>query len=162
MGSFFRQVLGDESGANAVEFALLSVIVFTLIFGGISGAWAWNTQQTLTHAAREGARYAATQPDPDNDPTNGWHAKVHERTREAAHGLEIDPDAICVWYEDGGPLDEPGPGDDHCFEDEISGPRVQVHVATPAQVFTAFLPEAWTELVIRSSAVAHHEHGNGE
>jgi Flp pilus assembly protein TadG len=43
----------SESGANAVEFGLLAPIVFAILLGGIYGGWAWNNQQTLTHAARE-------------------------------------------------------------------------------------------------------------
>lgn len=155
MMRWLRGMARDQSGANAVEFALISAFVaFPLIFGGITGAWAWNAQQTLTHAAREGARFGATLPDPDD---LSWETSVVDRTEEAAHGLDPDDLDVCVHFTDGGPLPEPGSTDQHCFADELSGPRVQVRVETPAQVFTAFLPEEWTGLILSSNAVARHE-----
>jgi Flp pilus assembly protein TadG len=52
----------DESGAVAVEFGLLAVILFTLLFGILQfGLWFWSWQ-TGAHAAREAARFAAVQP----------------------------------------------------------------------------------------------------
>lgn len=48
-----------ETGASAVEFALVSGILFTLIFGTIQyGLYFWSLQSGA-HAAREAARQAA-------------------------------------------------------------------------------------------------------
>ena len=52
----------DERGAVAVEFGILAVLLFTLLFGIIQfGLWFW-AWQTGAHAAREAARVAAVQP----------------------------------------------------------------------------------------------------
>jgi hypothetical protein len=51
-----------EFGAAAVEFAIVALVFFALVFGIISLGWFVWSQQALTAAAREGARYGiATQ-----------------------------------------------------------------------------------------------------
>ena len=53
---------GDERGAAAVEFALVGVLLFTLLFGILQfGMWFW-AWQAGGHAAREAARVAAVNP----------------------------------------------------------------------------------------------------
>ncbi|GAB3261283.1 TadE family protein [Nocardioides dilutus] len=60
-----RRVAGRhaaEHGAVAVEFGLIAVILFTLLFGILQfGIWFWSWQ-TGAHAAREAARFAAVEP----------------------------------------------------------------------------------------------------
>jgi hypothetical protein len=57
-----RDRRADERGAVAVEFALIAMILFTLLFGILQfGLWFWSWQ-TGAHAAREAARFAAVQP----------------------------------------------------------------------------------------------------
>jgi Flp pilus assembly protein TadG len=51
--------LKSERGAVAVEFALLLPILVALLLGVIEFSLALNAQQTLTNAAREGARTVA-------------------------------------------------------------------------------------------------------
>jgi Flp pilus assembly protein TadG len=52
----------DERGAAAVEFGLVALILFTLLFGIIQfGIWFWSWQ-TAAHAAREASRAAAVSP----------------------------------------------------------------------------------------------------
>lgn len=54
--------LRDETGAAVVEFALVLVLLLTLLVGLIQFGLAFYTQLTLQHAAREGARvFAITQ-----------------------------------------------------------------------------------------------------
>lgn len=49
----------NDGGASAVEFALVSLILFTLLFGIIQyGFYLW-AKQAGSHAAREAARQAA-------------------------------------------------------------------------------------------------------
>ena len=50
---------GRESGAAAVEFALVSLIFLPLIFGMMGFALVLWGNQSVDHAAREGARLAA-------------------------------------------------------------------------------------------------------
>ena len=49
----------DDRGASAVEFALISLPLLTLIYGGIAFGFTLNAQETATQLAREGARAAA-------------------------------------------------------------------------------------------------------
>lgn len=49
----------DERGSEIVEFAFVITALAALIFGIISFARAYNVYQTITRAAREGARMAA-------------------------------------------------------------------------------------------------------
>jgi Flp pilus assembly protein TadG len=52
----------DDRGAAAVEFGLIAMILFTLLFGIIQfGLWFWSWQ-TAAHAAREASRVAAVSP----------------------------------------------------------------------------------------------------
>lgn len=51
-----RPRLTDDSGAAAVEFALLLPLILLILFGIIDLARAFNIQETLTQAAREGVR----------------------------------------------------------------------------------------------------------
>ncbi|MGO9271829.1 MAG: TadE family protein [Terriglobia bacterium] len=48
-----------ERGAEIVEFAFVAPLLITLVLGIFWVGRAYNTYQTITHAAREGARYAA-------------------------------------------------------------------------------------------------------
>ena len=68
--------IGSERGSAAVEFALLVPVLLLIVFGIIDFGRALNAQETLTQAAREGARLAAL-----NQPN------VVNRTQAAATGL---------------------------------------------------------------------------
>lgn len=106
----------DQGGASAVEFSIISIIVFALAFGTFNGALAWNTKQQLTHAVRDGARYGGTLPTPDQSPdvtcwesgaswtpgSDCWTDVVLERTVEAGI-TELDSSVyadryVCVAY----------------------------------------------------------------
>jgi Flp pilus assembly protein TadG len=61
-----QQVSKDsERGAAAVEFAILLPLLLMLVLGTIEFGRAYNTQITLTNAARDGVRVMAI----NNDPT---------------------------------------------------------------------------------------------
>lgn len=68
-----RRLLQDESGAEALEFALLFPLVALLIFGLIYGLLAIAAHVSLAHAASRTVRYASIATDsvgdtyPDND-----------------------------------------------------------------------------------------------
>lgn len=55
-----RRVERGERGVALVEFALVFPVFMTLVLGMFSGGLAYNRKLTLTNAAREAARYAAT------------------------------------------------------------------------------------------------------
>lgn len=69
-----------ESGAAAVEFALVAIILIALLIGIIQFAiWFWG-YQAGSHAAREGARFAAVEPCADGP----IQARAIERVDELA------------------------------------------------------------------------------
>jgi Flp pilus assembly protein TadG len=63
-GTTRRRLSGDETGAAAVEFALVAMLLFLLVFGIIEFGFIFNRWLTLTHAAREGVRELAIGEDP--------------------------------------------------------------------------------------------------
>ena len=55
---YFRKLRKSERGASMVEFAIVALLLFTLIFGIIEFGWLFFGWITLTGAVREGARLA--------------------------------------------------------------------------------------------------------
>lgn len=74
-----RQILKDERGASAVEFAFLVPLLLALVLGIAEFGHAFQVQGTLSAAAREGVRTMALQ----NDP-----AAARAAVRDAASSLD--------------------------------------------------------------------------
>lgn len=55
-----RKIIGSNDGASAVEFALISPLLFVLLFGIIEFSAILYNQAVITNASREGARFAST------------------------------------------------------------------------------------------------------
>ena len=60
-GGWFR------GGAVAVEMAIVTPLLLTVLFGIIEYGWAFSVRQAMVNAAREGARVAALQGSTDTD-----------------------------------------------------------------------------------------------
>jgi hypothetical protein len=141
-----------DRGAVLVELAFALPLVMMLILGMVSAGIAFNHQLALTHAAREGGRFAATLPVTNfgsgATAMNAWLDEVAARVVEDATG-SLDPGTpglvVCVAYvhpkgivpaplttarrESGG---GPGYNSVPCFENDGRPPeerRVQVVVA---------------------------------
>ena len=152
-----------ESGANAVEFALVLPILLILVMGMLWGGLAFNRQLSLTQSAREGARFGATLPYPaDSD----WLDDVEERVRTSIIGqFGYDDEArVCVRAFGGDPLvlldsQVSGPADasDPSCSDptpRVAMPHVEVWVANPATFDYVF---GGGTIRLRAEAVARHE-----
>lgn len=72
-----RRLRADESGQALAEFALIMPILFLLIAGILGFGRAWNIQQVVVDAAREGARIAAVQNPATADSTLGTAVAKH-------------------------------------------------------------------------------------
>lgn len=84
----FRVHRGDDRGVAAVEFALISVPLLTLIYGGIAFGFTLNAQETATQLAREGARAAAICGPP---PATGCDQTAKNRiTAATPAGFSVD------------------------------------------------------------------------
>ena len=55
---------GSEEGSSVVEFAIVIPLVFLMLVASLELVTVTRVQLQVTHAAREGARQAATSPDP--------------------------------------------------------------------------------------------------
>lgn len=51
--------LTDDTGAAAVEFAIVSMVLILLLVGIVQFGYIFNQWQQIEHAAREGARWAS-------------------------------------------------------------------------------------------------------
>jgi Flp pilus assembly protein TadG len=76
----------SERGAAAVEFALVVPVLLLLLLGIIEFGRAYNTQISLTHAARETARYMVIYDNGTNSATT-WTA-ASSAGRNAAPSLK--------------------------------------------------------------------------
>jgi Flp pilus assembly protein TadG len=119
----------DQSGANAVEFALILPILVVMIFGLIGAGQLWNQQMSVTQAVREGARYGATYPD-----SASWEADVTARTVTASTGV-LNASHITANLDDDG--------------------VVTVSAGVPGRLDIIMLP-AW-ELTVSAESVAKYE-----
>ncbi len=62
-----RNVGGGRRAAAAVEMAIVTPLLLTLVFGIIEYGWVFTVRQALVQAAREGARTACLQGSTDAD-----------------------------------------------------------------------------------------------
>ena len=78
---------GDQSGQSMVEFAIVAMTFFILIFGLVDFGRAIFQYNLLASSAREGARAAIMQSNTDSD--------VIDRTVEASAGM-LSPDDVTI------------------------------------------------------------------
>lgn len=85
-----RRGARDQRGAAAVEFALVSVILLTLLIGIIQfSIWFWG-YQAGSHAAREAARYAAVEPCEDGPIESRGAERVDELAPASGDDATVD------------------------------------------------------------------------
>ena len=91
---------GDR-GASLVELALALPLLVMLLVGMVSAGIAYNSQLALTHAAREGGRYAATLPVTNFGSMNAWLDAVVQQIIDDATGTlgsGVPGHYVCVAY----------------------------------------------------------------
>jgi Flp pilus assembly protein TadG len=82
-----------QSGAAAVELALVLPILLLLVFGIIDFGRAYNAKISLAQAAREGARVASLRADVNGDGVSDGK-DVASRVDQAKGGLAVNPPSI--------------------------------------------------------------------
>jgi Flp pilus assembly protein TadG len=87
--------LRGDDGVALVEFALVFPLLMVLLFGIISAGLLWNQELSLTHAAREGARYGATVPRDQAFTSGTWAANVRTLVVDRSGG-ELDSVDVCI------------------------------------------------------------------
>ncbi len=93
--------LGDERGASLVELAFALPLLIMLLVGMVSAGIAYNSQLALTHAAREGGRYAATLPVTNFVSMEAWLNEVLDQVVDDATGTlapGVPGRYVCVAY----------------------------------------------------------------
>lgn len=96
-----RRSRSRERGAALVEFALLMPLLLMLFLGIVSVGVAYNHQLSLTHAAREAARFAATLPVENFASKSAWLDTVAAQAIANGTGTLADGTpgrAVCVAY----------------------------------------------------------------
>jgi hypothetical protein len=157
----FRRRTVREDGASAVEFAILAPIVFGILFGTLTGGFAWNSQQQITHAAREAARFGATTV-AGEDGLKATLGRAQETIKGNAglSGWGGEP-SYCVAYVgiEGAPEKPAGVSsyDDRCIDNDGLGSnegRVQVVIRQDVDLNFVVMSRTVT---LNSAAVARHE-----
>jgi Flp pilus assembly protein TadG len=69
----------DESGASAVEFAIVASVLFMIMFGTIQFGLAYNRYQGLQAGAREGARLGSV---------GGTYSQIFQRVKDSVSTID--------------------------------------------------------------------------
>lgn len=170
----------SQSGAAAVEFALIVPLFMVLVFGTISAGLAFFRKIAVTQAAREGSRYGATLvANPSNMTT--WLQTVEDATGEA-----VGPDAqtstgatdftrvyICVAFvqptaggqppttskAQGSPAPSSVPATTApCFSDTRTEPHVQVEVRMNSDWSRLVCDGCGPTLTLVGRSIVRYEH----
>jgi Flp pilus assembly protein TadG len=95
-------MMNRERGASLVEFALVLPLILMIVLGLVSAGVAYNLKITLTHAAREAARYAAILP--TDSGVDDWLTSVESHLVADAEDTLASGEpgaAYCIAYVDG-------------------------------------------------------------
>lgn len=89
-----------ERGASLVELAFALPILIMLLVGMVSAGIAYNHQLALTHAAREGGRYAATLPVNPGSMETWLETVINQTVADATGTLDagVPGRYVCVAY----------------------------------------------------------------
>ena len=86
-----------ERGQSLVEFSLVSLFFFILVFGIIDFGFGLHSWITVTNAAREGARYGAVQaPSSGSSDCNPLPAEGTIERKLCDVAANLDPDKISI------------------------------------------------------------------
>lgn len=127
VGWFGRLKRREDRGAALVEAALVLPLLLMLTLGIWTTARAWNVHNTLDHAAREAARFGATEVpwnDGGNTPTCGNVTSeeavrcIADQELQAASIAPTDVASVCI--------DKADPGNNPCGLGATSTPQVAV------------------------------------
>jgi Flp pilus assembly protein TadG len=86
-----RRVAAEERGAEIVEFAVVLTALLMLLIGIVWIGRAYNTYQTITRAAREGARFALAPSCATCGNTFPTDAEVQNVINGALSAASLDP-----------------------------------------------------------------------
>lgn len=143
-----------ESGAAAVELALILPFIALLTFGIIESSRAWNVRAGLDHAAREAARFGAVQEDQP-----GWGADVAQKAQDNLEGVLVDgttPGVVTYCAELVDDLGASSPNGSDCAVPDGANTDARVEVRLTTDLDLNFLVFQRT-VRVTSDAVARYE-----
>ncbi len=130
---------GGDDGAALLEFALVAVLLFSLVFGIIAFGLLLSFKQDLTRAAAEGARAGAVA-FPSSDAVEDAGAATQEAVEgfgkscgEGGMTCTISPATFDC---DGG-----GPGDAECVEVTLTYDNEADPIVPPFPLLSALMPD---------------------
>lgn len=159
----------DDRGAALIEFALILPVIAMLLTGTITAGFALNQKQQVTHATREGARYAAAIAPNQGFVSGTWAENVRDLVVERSTG-DLTTADVCVSLVQGSPAvvvaaasaHSTAPGGQPCIPGQTypvtasdPGVRVQVTASRPAEIQLAVLGSF--TVTLSSSATAKSE-----
>ena len=160
-----RRTQRNDRGAALIEFALVLPVLAMLIVGLFSSAMIYDSNMSLTHSAREGARYGATVPEDQTFSTGTWADNVEALVRQRGGDSLIAAD-VCVALVQGSPATAVSadhstePGAAACYDDSASGEeelRVQI---SASKKMTLDVVAFSREVTLTATASSRHEsHG---
>lgn len=164
-----RQRFTEDRGAALVEFALVVPVLTVLLLGSLTGGLVLNQKQQITHASREGARYASSIAADQAFVSGTWAENVRDLVVERSSG-ELDATAVCVSLVNGNPASvvapaaahSTNPGGTPCIPGQAypvtandDGLRVQVTGQRPASIELGPLGDI--SVTLQASATAKSE-----
>jgi Flp pilus assembly protein TadG len=142
-----------ERGAALVEMALVAPLLVILLFGIWTVARAYNVKNTMDHAVREGARFAAT-----IDP---WDPNTSPGEVRAVIDAELAASAVPTASVTTGCIDWIEQGDDGCTIDGsdqvINAPADQVAVNIQFSAYPLNFIVFSVPVDFSSQAISRHE-----
>ena len=81
--------INEETGASAVEFAIVLPLLILLLFGAIEFGLLLYNQQVITNASREGARFGIVV-----DAPRKTEAEIKNEVREYCNGTDEDGNLV--------------------------------------------------------------------
>ena len=85
-----RRVSAGQAGQSLIEFAIIVVVLMLIVVGIIDFSRAVYARNVIANAAREAARYGATQPQDT--------AGIYQKARAVMAGLDGDQLVVAVTY----------------------------------------------------------------
>lgn len=162
-GQDCRRRVAQESGAAAVEFALLLPIAVMLLVGMISGGFAFERWIAITQGTREAARYGATLDVTAVSPpgADSQVSSVLAVARGATGVSATTPgQSVCVALFYAGSwtrrLPDGTTDSTFCWDDGRTDERVQVSVRRSTDFSWVF---ATNTISVGSRSVTRYEHG---
>ncbi|MGF1661109.1 MAG: TadE family protein [Kineosporiaceae bacterium] len=122
----------DDTGAAAVEFAIISTVLLTLMFGVLQYGILFFQMFTAQHAAAEAASLARTAVVPDADGVGGACGEWRQAVADSTTLVGADWEALSWRTLDGAPM---------AIDD-----RLEVTVTwEPLEIAGGLIPIPWTE-----------------